>query len=77
MTIDETQALARNLIATGKILKREILIGYEPENYFSSRSHPHCIYLVSRDNQLFWIHQLSNTFTSIYDINAEKELTTL
>lgn len=77
MTIDETQALAKNLIQTGKILKREILIGYEPENYFSSRLYPHCIYLVSRDNQLFWIHQINNTFTSIYDINAEKEVTAL
>lgn len=77
MNSTDTQNLARKLFSEGHIVKVNIIIGHKSDEYFSSRSRVYRTYIVKRYNQLFWITQVNDDITSIYDLLAEKEVTVL
>ena len=73
----DTQNLAKKLLSEGRIVKANIIVGYKPAEYFNHNSKLYKTYVVTRNNQLFWITQVNDDIISIYDLLKEKEVTTL
>lgn len=77
MNSTDIQNLAKKLLSEGRIIKANIVVGYKPAEYFNHNSKLYKTYIVERNNQLFWITQVNDDITSIYDLLAEKEVTVL
>lgn len=77
MNLTDTQKLAEKLLFEGRIIRSDKIIGHKADEYLSSHSRIYRTYVVARNNQLFWITQVNADITSIYDLLAEKEVTTL
>lgn len=77
MSSTDIQNLAKKLLSEGRIIKANTIIGHKSDEYFNSRSRIYRTYVVTRNNQLFWITQVNDDITSIYDLLAEKEVTAL
>lgn len=73
----DAQNLVKKLLSEGHIVKANTIIGHKSDEYFNSRSRIYRTYVVTRNNQLFWITQVNDDITSIYDLLKEKEVTTL
>ena len=73
----DIQNLAKKLLSEGRIVKANTIIGLKSDEYLSSRSRIYRTYVVEHNNQLFWITQVNDDITSIYDLLKEKEVTTL
>lgn len=75
----DIQNLAKKLLSEGHIVKANIVVvGYKPAEYFNPNSSKlYKTYIVKHNNQLFWITQVNDDTTSIYDLLAEKEVTAL
>mgnify|MGYP004516660623 CR=1 FL=1 len=73
----DAQNLAKKLLSEGRIVKANTIIGHKSDEYFNSRSRIYRTYVVTRNNQLFWITQVNADIISIYDLLKEKEVTTL
>lgn len=68
----------KKLLSEGRIVKANIVVGYKPAEYFNPNSSKlYKTYIVKHNNQLFWITQVNDDTTSIYDLLAEKEVTAL
>lgn len=77
MNFIDIQSLAKKLLSEGRIVKANIVVGYKPAEYFNHSSKLYKTYIVKHNNQLFWITQVNDDTTSIYDLLAEKEVTAL
>lgn len=67
----------QKLLSEGRIIKANAIIGFNSDDYLSSRSRIYRTYVVEYNNQLFWITQVNADITSIYDLLKEKEVTIL
>lgn len=77
MSSTDTQKFAEKLLSEGHIIRSDKIIGHKSDEYFNSRSRIYRTYVVTRNNQLFWITQVNDDIISIYDLLKEKEVTTL